>query len=122
MTNGTRSLKRLSSFLITAIALSGTVSADARQQYPIHFVQAFKLAQERRIDADNKLLANMDSICDWLMYYRLKNGHLPEPGTEEDDCMEKLQKLIKPNPYSETGVQTKADQKPCKIRFQWDSM
>lgn len=115
-------MKRLPLLLIPAIALTSASMADAREQYPIHFVAAYRIAQEKRIDADKKLLANMDSICDWLMYYRMKNGHLPEPGAEEEKCLEKLQQIIKPNPYSATGLQSTTALKPCKIRFQWDYM
>ncbi len=115
-------MKRLLSIFIAITALAGSPFALAREQYPIHFVYAFRTAQEKRIAADKRLLANMDTICDWLMYYRIKNGHLPEPGAEENEAIEKLQRIIQPNPYSATGVQTKESLQPCKLVFKWDNL
>lgn len=108
--------------MFATLALGSSLAADAREQYPIKFVASYKIAQEKRIEADKKLLANMDSICDWLMYYRLKHGHLPEEGTEESESIEKLSQIIKPNPYSATGLQDRNSLTPCKIVFKWDYM
>lgn len=87
------------------------------EQFPFNFVAAYKTAMERRLEADNKLRGNMQIVADFLFQFRKANGHLPEAGTEEEFCIARIQKLIKANPYSATGIQSISDLKPSNIKI-----
>ena len=103
------------SFFIPLLA----APANAQKQYPINFVNAFKQAQDRRQEADNKLIGNMETIAAWLVQFRLKFGHFPEAGVEQDKALHYLQtRIIKPNPYTQTGIASAEESKAlCPLRF-----
>ncbi|MBX9685922.1 MAG: hypothetical protein K2X27_04420 [Candidatus Obscuribacterales bacterium] len=101
--------------LILALLLAAPVFG---QQYPIHFVNAFKQAQEKRMAADAVLLENMEDAAEWLSAYRKRHGHMPELGLEQERAIKAIQTYMqKPNPYSVTGIQSDAERKPCALRF-----
>lgn len=103
---------------ITAIILLSALPVHA-QQFPLHYVNAFKQAQDKRMAADKKLLDKMEDAADWLTQFRLTNGHFPEMGLEQDKSTSILQsKILLPNPYTVTGVASKEESsKPCPVRF-----
>lgn len=82
------------------------------------YVAAFKQAQEKRQEADRKMRSAIEDAADWLVAFRLKRGHFPEPGVEQDGATAALQRSIFGcNPYSATGVQDSSEKRPCPIRF-----
>lgn len=107
--------------LIALMALSVFSAAPvfSQQQHGFNFVAAFNQAQEKRIEADKKLLTKMEDFADILMSFQRKHGHFPEPGTEQDGITSFAQsKLLLPSPYSMTGVQSAAEKsKPCALRY-----
>lgn len=92
------------------------------QQEAFNFVGAYKQAQDKRIEADKKLIENMELAADWLVRFKLKYGHFPEPGVEQDRAVKVLQqRVLKPNPYSVTGAPTALELKAyCPLRFTVD--
>lgn len=91
----------------------------APKQNAISFVGEYKQAQDHRQEADKKLIDNMESVGDWLVQFKLKFGHFPEVGVEEQKATDYLQKkLMKSNPYSVTAIQSNAESKAyCPLRF-----
>jgi hypothetical protein len=99
-----------------------SLPASAQKQFPINFVNEFKQAQDRRQEADKKLIDNMERIADWLVQFRLRFGHFPYVGVEQDNATNYLQKkFMKPNPYTVTGVVSTEESKTlCPLRFVHD--
>ncbi len=109
--------KTIAILFIAAIAAFGP-NAIAQQQHALHFVGAFKQAQDKRIEADKKMLNNMESAADWLVNFKMKYGHFPEPGVEQDNATAFLtKKLFKLSPYSMTGIMSQQEIKACPLRF-----
>ncbi len=69
------------------------------------------------MEADKKLLANMEDTADCILRFRLAEEHFPEPGQEQNRTIEYLQKKLKANPYSSTAILNENEKRPCKIRF-----
>jgi hypothetical protein len=112
-------LCRVVLFLLVASWLSPPCFA---QQYAANYVYALKQAQEKRLEADKKLVDFMESLADWLVQFRLKFGHWPEVGVEQDRATKFVrEKLLKPNPYCLTGVLSAEESKvSCPVRFVQD--
>jgi hypothetical protein len=92
---------------------------SAPKQAAINFVNEYKQAQDQRQAADRKIMDNMESVADWLVQFRLKFGHFPQVGVEQDKAIAYLQKkIMKPNPYSVTSVQSAEESKAyCPLNF-----
>ncbi len=70
------------------------------------------------MEADKALLLNMELTADWLVNFKTKKGHFPEPGVEQDRGIVFLQKsILKASPYSSTGVVSSTEAHPCPVRF-----
>lgn len=88
------------------------------QKNAIHYVAAYKQAQDQRLEADRKLLTAMEDAADCLLKFRLKEGHFPEPGLEQEQFLSLLQNgALNRNPYSATGVKSQSENKACPVRF-----
>lgn len=93
------------------------VAANAEKQYPFHFVAAYDQAQKARLEADNKLFANMKLLEEWLINFKKENGHLPELGSEQNNALADLATYLNPNPYSQTGIMTANERRICPLKF-----
>lgn len=53
-----------------------------------------------RAEADQKLLVQMEDTADWLVSFKQRMDRWPEPGTEQDEATQYLQrKVLKANPF-----------------------
>lgn len=63
-------------------------------------IELYRRGIAMRTEADQKLLSQMEDIADWLVQFNQRYGHFPEPGTEQDEALQYLQrKVLKSNPY-----------------------
>lgn len=105
-------------YLLTLLFIAFSMPVFAAPDNAFNYVAAFKQAQEKRQEADRKLRAAMEDAADWLVGFRLRSGHFPEPGLEQERATAALQKrILGCNPYSATGVPQLSELKPCPIRF-----
>lgn len=93
------------------------MSSFAHEPQAIHYVATYDLAMKARQEADNKLFANMELLADWLIDFKQQYGHFPEPGVENDLTLERLKTILKQNPYSQTGITSKEETRPCPVHF-----
>lgn len=114
-----RALLKTATRAIFLLTLFLSAQFAQAQQMPMNYVAAFNQAQEKRIQADKKLLNIMEDVADWLTDFRFRNGSFPEPGVDQDSAIETLRrKLLVPNPYTMTGVASEQEKKaPCQLRF-----
>lgn len=88
--------------LILSFFLGVSLGAPASAQSPLNAMQIelYKRALAMRSEADQKLLTKMEDCADWLVKFKQRYDHWPEPGTEQDEAREYLQsKILKANPF-----------------------
>ena len=110
----------LSSFSRSALCFAQAKKAPLS----VFEIELYKLGLIHRQEAETKLLTSMEDVADWVVQFKLRFGHYPDPGTEEDQAREYLQsKVVKANPYV-VAASLKAGElvPPCPIKFRLDGL
>ncbi|MBY0545762.1 MAG: hypothetical protein K2W95_00585 [Candidatus Obscuribacterales bacterium] len=103
--------------LAMLMPVNGALSAPT--QHAFHFTEAYKLAIKLNQEADDKMFDNMQLISDWFAYHKDTYGRFPEAGTDQEKAEQFCRRYLRNNPYSATGVQTRAETgRACVVRFE----